>query len=90
MATISIVNYIHDLKEAGFTDRQAEAQARKIEPVTQDVRDAIKQEIQDQELVSRSNLHVALHALELHLVKWMLGTGITAILVIAGLFKYMH
>ena len=37
MALISIVEYIHDLKEAGFTDQQSEVQARKLESVISEV-----------------------------------------------------
>ena len=31
LASLSIVDYIHELKDVGFTDRQAEVQTKQLE-----------------------------------------------------------
>ena len=38
MAVVSIVSYIHDLKDAGFTDQQSEVQARQLEEIIAEVK----------------------------------------------------
>jgi hypothetical protein len=87
MDAISIVNYMHELKEAGFSDRQAEVQAKKMEQVIQEVREEVKQDIKVKDLVSKSDLR----ELELCLIKWIMGTMGAGVLAIAGLLlKYMH
>lgn len=50
MATASIVDYIHELKQAGFTDRQSEVQAKKIEQVVTEIKN---------ELATKADLDVA-------------------------------
>lgn len=56
MATASIVDYIHELKQAGFTDRQSEVQAKKIEQVVTEIKN---------ELATKADLDVAKRELEL-------------------------
>lgn len=64
MAAISIVEYIHDLKQAGFTDQQSEVQARKLEQliveVKSELRQDIKQELHVDELVRNKDLDLAI------------------------------
>ena len=50
MEVVSIVDYIHELKEAGFTDKQSEVQARKLEQIIIDVKADIKTEIKSLEV----------------------------------------
>jgi hypothetical protein len=103
MTTASIVAYMHELKEAGFTDRQAEVQATKIEQVTQTIYEKTKQDAREKEkdlatkgdlYAVKSDLYTALKDQELRLIKWMIGTvigtGATVIIAIAGLIKYIH
>ena len=63
--TLSIVDYIHELKEAGFSDKQAEVQARKLEQIIANVRAEIKEDIKSQELATRGDIR----EIELHLQK---------------------
>lgn len=60
MASISIVEYIHELKQAGFTDKQAEVQARKIESicsaVKHDIKQEIKHDIKNQNLATKNDI----------------------------------
>ena len=64
MALISIVEYMHDLKEAGFTDRQSEVQARRLElviaNVTAEIKSDIKQEFHVDDLVRKQDLDLAI------------------------------
>ncbi len=73
MASISIVEYIHDLKEAGFTDKQSEVQARKLELVMTEVRSDLKQnlkhELQIDELAHKNDVELAKKELELSIEK---------------------
>jgi hypothetical protein len=63
MALISIVEYMHDLKEAGFTDKQSEVQARRLELVIANVKSELKQEIKQEfsvdDLVRKQDLDFA-------------------------------
>ena len=45
---MSIVEYMHDLKEAGFTDRQSEVQARKLELVISEVKSELKKDLKEE------------------------------------------
>jgi hypothetical protein len=64
MTAISIVDYIYDLKQAGFTDRQSEVQARKLEQVItgvqqelrQNIKQEIKQELQGEGLATKMDV----------------------------------
>jgi len=44
----------------------------------------------NQELVTKSDLLVALKELEIKLIKWVIRTRIAGVLAIAGLLKYIH
>lgn len=58
-------------------------QAQVIETVINDI-------VTNQELVTKSELLLALKELEIKLRKWVIGTGIAGVLAIAGLIKYIH
>lgn len=64
MVAISIVDYIYDLKQAGFTDRQSEVQARKLEQlvaqviaeVKQETKHEVKQDLQAEGLATKQDI----------------------------------
>ncbi len=51
---------------------------------------AAKDEVYSRELVTKNDLLIALKEQELRLIKWILGTGISGIVIIAGMLKFMH
>jgi len=63
--TLSIVDYIHELKEAGFTDRQAEVQAKRMEQMVIEVKADIKQEFQLADLATRKDIEATKKDIEL-------------------------
>ena len=72
MPAISIVEYIHELKEAGFTDQQSEVQARKLEQVIVEVKFGLKQDIQQEfhldELIRNKDLELAIEIVKKEIV----------------------
>ncbi len=77
------IEYAKQLRNAGVSQEQADIQAQAIETVINDI-------VSNQELVTKSDLLVALKELEIKLIKWVIGTGIAGVLAIAGLIKYIH
>ncbi len=79
MAAVSIVQYIHELKKAGFTDQQAEVQAKEMESVIIEVRKEIKEEINSD--IGNKNLATKddLKNLEIRLIKWVVATSVVTI-----------
>ena len=59
-AALSIVDYIHELKHVGFTDSQAEVQAKQLEhirtEIKKDLRQEIKNEINVKDLATKEDL----------------------------------
>ena len=61
---LSIVDYIHAIKDVGFTDRQAEAQAKQLEQqlehvqikIKKDLKHEVKTEINVDDLATRANI----------------------------------
>jgi multidrug efflux pump subunit AcrB len=47
-ARLSIVDYIHKLKNVGFTDSQAEVQAKQLEHIRAEIKKDLKQEIKNE------------------------------------------
>jgi hypothetical protein len=93
---ISIVDYIHELKEAGFTDKQAEVQAKKLEQIVSEVEAKIKEDIKSQELATKRDLLETevrilnttkrdLLETELRLLKWLIGIGLSVVITIGGM-----
>ena len=76
-----ISDFIHDLKDAGFTDKQAEVLAKDTEVLMNQVTEESQRTLFTKEDAKE---------LEIRLIKWVLATGITTIIAIAGLLKYMH
>ena len=100
MSSISIVEYIHDLKEAGFTDKQSEVQARKLELVIAEVKSGLKQDIKQElhidELASkkdlelavekiRSDLGLAIEKIGYETLKYTIWTGVAVVMATASM-----
>ena len=96
MAAISIVEYIHDLKEAGFTDQQSEVQARKLEQVIVEVKTELKQDIKQElhvdELIRTKDLDLAIEKvkkeieiLRYEMLKFVIWTGVAVVMATAGM-----
>lgn len=82
---LSIVDYIHELKEAGFTDKQAEVQAKHLEQfvaeVKAEVKAEIKQDLEAKELATKGDIRES----ELRLQKEIAQTNNKTILWIVGI-----
>ena len=96
MALISIVEYMHDLKEAGFTDKHSEVQARRLELVMANVKSELKQEfsvddrVRKQDLdfaseVIRKDLGLSIEKLRYEMLKFTIWTGVAVVVAIAGM-----
>ena len=89
MALISIVEYMHDLKEAGFTDKQSEVQARRLELVIADVKSELKHDIKNEfhvdELVRKQDLDLSIDRLRYEMLKFTIWTGVAVVMAIAGM-----
>lgn len=98
MATISMVDYIYELKQAGFTDKQSEVQARKLEQILADVRQEIKhdiqQELQPEGLATKmdiKNVELAIEKARYDALKFTIWTGAAVVVVLGGmLLKGFH
>ena len=53
---LSIIDYICELKNAGFSEQQAEVQARKLEQVILEVKNDLKEEFQQKGLAQKSDI----------------------------------
>ncbi len=99
ISTLDIHELVKDLKASGFTDTQAEAVTHAAKQ-SQDFSDLVtKSDLapQTSELHSGINnlraesreeiskVHVEIVALELPLIKWMIGVGIAASLAVGGM-----
>lgn len=100
MPLLSIVEYMHDLKEAGFTDKQSEVQARRLELVVANVqaelKQDIKQELQIDDLVHKKDLDLAVERIRADLqlelgkiryetLKFTIWTGVAVVASMAGM-----
>ncbi len=89
MSSISIVEYMHDLKEAGFTDRQSEVQARKLELVISDVKSELKKDLKEElhldELTTKKDLELAIEKIRYETLKFTVWTGVAVVTATAGM-----
>lgn len=99
MLSMSIVDYIHELKQAGFTDSQAEVQAKLLEQVVSEVKkeltEQFKQGLKDKDLATRGDSELRLQK-EIEIVRkeiaetnnkqvrWIIGVGFISITTIVG------
>lgn len=88
---ISIVNYIHELKEAGFTDRQSEVQARQLEQVVTEIKNeaAMKKDLNDlatkKDLeMTKKDLELAIEKLRYETLKFVVWTGVGVVVALGG------
>lgn len=89
MSSISIVEYMHDLKEAGFTDKQSEVQARKLELVISDVKSELKKDLKEElhldELTTKKDLELAIEKIRYETLKFTVWTGVAVVMATAGM-----
>lgn len=72
------IDYIQKLKDAKFNDEQITAIA------------TIVTDIEENDVFTNEKLDKTIAELKFELIKWVIGTGATTILAIAGLLKFMH
>ena len=88
ISTLDTHELVKDLKASGFTDAQAEAVTRAVRQ-SQDFSDlATKSDLallRGEPRSEISEVRVDLVALELRLIKWMIGIGIAATLAVGGM-----
>lgn len=82
IATLSIVDYIHELKQAGFTDRQSEVQAKKIEEVVTEMKRELATK-SDLELVKR-DLELAIEKLRYETLRFVIWTGVGVVVALTA------
>ena len=89
MSFVSIVEYMHDLKEAGFTDKQSEVQARKLELVISEVKSELKKDIKEElhldELTTKKDLELAIEKIRYETLKFTVWTGVAVVMATAGM-----
>ncbi len=83
--TLSIVDYIHELKEAGFTDKQAEVQAKHLEQAVAEVKSNLKEEFQLTELVTKKDLDLAIEKIRYDALKFTIWTGVAVAIAVGGM-----
>ncbi|MBP9726968.1 MAG: hypothetical protein KBD83_05850 [Gammaproteobacteria bacterium] len=85
--SISIVNYMHELKAAGFTDQQSEVQARQMEQVVAEVKNelATKQDLKNLELVIKKDMDVVIEKLRYETLKFVVWTSVGVIVTLGGM-----
>lgn len=92
MIAVSIVAYMHDLKQAGFTDKQSEVQALRLEQVIKEVKQDIKQELELDGLATRKDLDLAIEKVRAEIqqtryeaLKFTVWTGVSVVVVLGGM-----
>lgn len=93
-----VLAYVKKAKEFGVKEEFAEFQARQIEQLA-DIIQEQRQEIEglkQSEPASRKDLDIVklelqkeIRDIESRLIRWIIATGITGIVIMAGLIKYM-
>lgn len=77
MTTLSIVDYIHELKAAGFTDKQAEVQAKRLEQAVIEIETKIKEELKQQDLATKKDIEIAKN----QIILWVSGLFVASGLI---------
>ena len=92
MTAIAIVSYMHDLRDAGFTERQSEVQALKLEQVMKDVKKDLKQELELEGLATKKDLDLAIEKVRAEIqqvrydaLKFTVWTGVGVVVAMAGM-----
>ena len=99
MATITtnsprfnVIEYVHKLRKANFTQEQAETIAQETELLLGSVMEQTKQAMDNKELATRGGvleLELKIEKAKTALIRWVLGTGTGTILALVGLLKFM-
>lgn len=87
MVAVSIVNYMHDLKQAGFTDKQSEVQARQLEQIVTEVKSelATKQDLELAIAATKRDLELAIEKLRYETLRFVVWTGIGVVMTLSAL-----
>jgi len=96
--TISIVEYIHELKEAGFTDKQAEVQAKRMEQIVAEVKAEVKEDLKQQDLAKKIDVENTANLLRKEIVEaknqvilWVIGiVAANSVFFLGTLAKGFH
>ena len=84
-----VLDFVKKSKELGASEQLAEYQARQFEQVIEIAIASAREDFHAKELVSKTDLVVALRELELRLVKWVMATGIATVIALGGILKFM-
>ncbi len=74
--SISIVNYMHELKAAGFTDQQSEVQARQLERIVIEIQNEAATKRDLSELSTKKDLELAIERLRYETLRFVVWTGV--------------
>lgn len=84
---ISIVNYMHELKQAGFTDRQSEVQARQLEKVFNEIQKEAATKKDLTELATKKDLELAIEKLRYETLRFVVWTSVGVIVALGGMMS---
>ncbi len=68
MLAVSVFDYMHELQDAGFNDKQAEVQARHFEQFAQAIKE-VKEQVKSDAFASKSDVTLTEKGLELSIVE---------------------
>lgn len=91
VVAISIVNYMHELKEAGCTDRQSEVHARHLEQVVIEIENevATKKDLEltkkELEFVFKRDIELAMAKLRYEMFKFIVWTGVGVVVALGSM-----
>lgn len=87
--TLSIVDYMHELRQAGFTDRQSEVQAKKLEEVVTEIKNelATKQDLDIAKRELELSFKRDIEALRYQTLKFVVWTGVAVIAAMFGMLS---
>ena len=93
-AALSIVDYIHELKHVGFTDSQAEVQAKQLELIRTEIRKDLKQEIRNEinvkDLVTKADINKLALEIEKSKNQMLIWMGAFAAFIFGVMAKGFH
>lgn len=88
-------NFVKKAKELGVNEQFAEYEARQIEQAIETMSEqtnkaiekatmAIKVDIKDKDLATKGDIRESELRIKVELIKWILGTGVTSVIVLCG------
>ncbi len=88
------IEYAKQLRGVGVSQEQADIQAQTMEKVISDVLDnqdlATKKDLGELKTEIKNDLRTVVAELKVDLIKWILGTGIAAVVALVSILKYVH